>query len=58
MCLVRENPKITTSELANELEIILKGVEWNIGKMKKEGLIKRIGPDNRDLNTYNETKIN
>jgi len=43
--LIRENPEITTSELAGKLGITLKGVEWNIGKMKKEGLVKRIGPD-------------
>ena len=43
--LIKENPAVTTSELADKLEISLKGVEWNIGKIKKEGLLKRIGPD-------------
>jgi len=43
--LIRENSAITTSELAEKSGITLKGVEWNIDKMKKEGCIKRIGPD-------------
>ncbi len=42
---IRETPVITTSELAEKSELTLKGVEWNIGKLKKEGLIKRVGPD-------------
>lgn len=43
--LIKSNPKITTGELAKELGITVKGVEWNINKLKKEGGIKRIGPD-------------
>ena len=43
--LIRENPEITTSELAEKSGVTPKGVEWNIGKLKKEGFIKRVGPD-------------
>ena len=43
--LLRENPLITTSEIAEKAGVTPKGVEWNIGKLKKEGLIKRVGPD-------------
>ena len=43
--LIKENPLITTSEIAEKAGLSPKGVEWNIGKLKKEGRIKRIGPD-------------
>jgi len=42
--LIKNNPKITSAELAEILEITVKGVEWNIKKLKEEGIIKRIGP--------------
>jgi ATP-dependent DNA helicase RecG len=42
--LIKNNPEITTGELAKELGITVKGVEWNIKKLKKEGGIKRVGP--------------
>lgn len=40
--LIRENPKITTKEISERLNISIKGVEWQITKLKKEG-IKRMG---------------
>ncbi len=43
--LIKENPLITISEIAEEAGVSPKGVEWNIGKLKKEGRIKRVGPD-------------
>ena len=43
--LIKEGPLITTSEIAEKAGLSPKGVEWNIGKLKKEGCIKRIGPD-------------
>ncbi len=33
------------TELAEIIGISPKGVEWQISKLKKEGRIKRIGPD-------------
>jgi len=41
---IKSNPKITTAELAGTLEITVKGIEWNIKKLKERGIIKRIGP--------------
>lgn len=43
--LVRENPQVSADELADALGITRKGVEWQIGRMKKQGLLKRVGPD-------------
>ena len=43
--LIKENALITTSEIAEKVGVTQKGVEWNIGKLKKERLIKRVGPD-------------
>jgi ATP-dependent DNA helicase RecG len=30
--------------LAEILEITVKGVEWNIKKLKEKGIVRRIGP--------------
>ena len=38
------NPSIITGELANQLEITAKGIEWQISKLKKMGVLERIGP--------------
>jgi len=43
--LIREQPEITTRELAEVIAISTKGVEWQISKLKKENLLKRIGSD-------------
>lgn len=32
------------AELANQLEITAKGIEWQISKLKKMGVLERIGP--------------
>jgi ATP-dependent DNA helicase RecG len=42
--LIVENPEITASELAEAVGITPKGVEWQISRLKKEGVLKRIGP--------------
>ncbi len=41
--LINEDATITTQELAEILNITPKGVEWQIGKLKKEGILKRVG---------------
>lgn len=38
------NPRISTDELAITIGIAQKGIEWQIKKLKEDGLIKRIGP--------------
>jgi len=43
--LIRDVPIITTAELAEKVGLSPKGIEWNLNKMKKEGLVRRIGPD-------------
>ena len=42
--LIAENPRITTAQLADLIGITPKGVEWQINRLKKDGLLKRIGP--------------
>lgn len=44
LSLIHENPSITRDELAQNLEITVKGVDWQITKLKKEGRLKREGP--------------
>lgn len=43
--LIKNNPDITISVLAEKLDIGLTTVENNLGKLKKKRLIKRVGPD-------------
>lgn len=42
---ISRNNKITRDELATQLGITIKGVDWQIKKMKEEGLLNRIGSD-------------
>ncbi len=42
--LIKENPSITTKEMAEKLDITDKGVEWQIKNLKDEKLLKRVGP--------------
>lgn len=42
--LIAENPQITTAQLADAIGITPKGIEWQIARLKKAGLLKRIGP--------------
>jgi len=39
------NKYITIQELSTELNISVKGIEWQISKLKTEGKIRRVGPD-------------
>jgi len=43
--LVREEPQVSTDELARRLGITRKGVEWHINRLKKDGLLKRVTPE-------------
>ena len=42
--LIAENPQITTAQLADAIGITPKGVEWQITRLKNDGLLRRIGP--------------
>jgi len=39
------NPHITISELSGILDISIKGIEWQIARLKQIGVIRRIGPN-------------
>ncbi len=41
---IKSNPKITQNELMEVTSLTRRGVEWNLAKLKKKGIIKRIGP--------------
>ncbi|WP_407355490.1 ATP-binding protein [Methanolobus sp. WCC5] len=40
---IKENPAITREELSQITDLSIRGVEWNLSKLKDEGKIKRIG---------------
>ena len=44
LALINENPKITREEISAKTGLTIRGVEWNLNKLKKEGVLKRIGP--------------
>lgn len=44
--LIKENPKITRSELADILNITSDGVKYNLKKLVNNNIIERVGPDN------------
>ena len=41
---IRTDPKITVARLAEQIGLTEKGIEWQISQMKKQGLLKRLGP--------------
>jgi ATP-dependent DNA helicase RecG len=43
--LVRQNPAFSAREIAEALGLTSRAVEKQLGKLKKEGRLKRIGPD-------------
>jgi Fic family protein len=42
---LQDNPKITQAELKKITGLSRRGVEWNIQKLKNEGVIERVGGD-------------
>jgi ATP-dependent DNA helicase RecG len=42
--LIRADPLLSTAELAEQLGLTQKGVEWQIQKLKADGILKRVGP--------------
>ena len=42
---LQKNPKTTQADLIKITGLSRRGVEWNITKLKAEGIIKRIGSD-------------
>lgn len=43
--IMRNNPEVTQAEIASLLDITIDGVKYQIRKLKKEGLINRVGGD-------------
>ena len=41
--IIKENPHVIIPEIAKATELTVKGVEWNIGALKKKGLLVRVG---------------
>ena len=44
LVLIKENPKITREELSSKTGITIRGIEWNLARLKEKGILKRIGP--------------
>ena len=42
--LIRENEKITTTELARASNLTKKGIEYHLSKLKTEGVLERVEP--------------
>ncbi|MCQ2284911.1 MAG: winged helix-turn-helix transcriptional regulator [Bacteroidales bacterium] len=42
---MQANSHITTTELANQLDVSRQTIATNIKKMQEAGLIRRVGPD-------------
>ena len=40
---LKENPKLTREELAVLLNVSLRGVEWQVAKLQKDKIIRRVG---------------
>jgi len=43
--IIKENPNVTRVEIAELTGISLKGIDWQLSRMKTLGRLKRIGPD-------------
>jgi len=43
--LLRKEPDLTTADLAANTGITNKGIEWQLKRLCKEDLLRRIGPD-------------
>ena len=42
---IRNNPKVTQSQLAKITGLTVRGVEWNMKKLQETKVIKRVGPN-------------
>ena len=42
---IKNNPTITSKELATLTEFMAKGIEWHLKKLQSQGIIRRVGPD-------------
>ena len=42
---IKKNKSITIKQLQSVTGLTRRGVEWQLSKLKEEGIVKRIGPD-------------
>ena len=42
--LIQERSRITMRDIAERTGLSIKGLEWNIKKLKEEGILRRVGP--------------
>lgn len=45
LALIKESPTITQHKLQAKTGLTRRGIEWNLKKLKEEGVLRRIGPD-------------
>jgi len=45
VALMRQNPQITRQRLAEETEISADGIKYHLTRLRRKGVIRRIGPD-------------
>jgi predicted HTH transcriptional regulator len=45
LSLITDNPQITQAGLQKLTGLTRRGIEWNLSKLKSQGLVERIGPD-------------
>ncbi len=43
--IINNNPNVTTAELAEQLELTIKGIEWQLKQLKENNIIRRVGAD-------------
>jgi ATP-dependent DNA helicase RecG len=43
LALIKKNPKITQLELMDQIGLSRRGIEWNLSKLKQEGILERHG---------------
>jgi ATP-dependent DNA helicase RecG len=43
LALIEKNPKITQLELMDQIWLSRRGIEWNLSKLKQEGILERFG---------------
>lgn len=57
LSLIRQNPTISAAEMAEKLGLTVKGVEWQLAKLKSDGAIIRIGAANGGKWRVNDDRI-
>lgn len=43
--MIRVHPTVTREEMASALGLTVKGIDWQIARLKADGILRRVGPD-------------